>query len=340
MRIKPILGALLMSITPLTLSTPTTANQDQVSSQLSDGFKESLEVIIRGIDGRYPIQEKADAIVASLREASIDPTFFDQDEPSFVKAVNKILWDSSHDLHLKLYDKAAMEARYKRSGSRQSPRVRRRMRPSGGSAGGPPPAMGTSVVTSEMINDDTGVFTFKTPIYRNPEIYTQALEKLEKADNIIIDLRNVPGGTNFGVNYFLSQFYSKPTLLSAMVSRRSPKPRESWSTTTELGNRFTDKNLYVLVNEKTGSGAEAVAFSLKNTGRATLIGSKTAGAGNAGQMMSTGYGLTLFLPISQAINPATGEIFEGIGVSPDVESKSENALEATLNIIGKNKATD
>jgi len=335
MKIKTLMGVLLMCIAPLTSPTPTAAGQKQDGDNQSEGFKESLEVIIRGIDGRYPIKEKADKIIESLREASKNSTFFNQDEPSFVKAVNKVLWDSSHDLHLKLYDKAAMEARYKKSGSKRSPRIRRRVRPSGDSAGGPPPAMGTSVVESEMINADTGIFTFKTPIYRNPEIYTPALEKLEGADNIIIDLRNVPGGTNFGVNYFLSQFYSEPTLLSAMVSRQSPEPRESWSTKTELGKRFTDKNLYVLVNEKTASGAEAVAFSLKNTGRATIIGSKTAGAGNAGQMLSTGYGLTLFLPIAQAINPATGEIFEGIGVSPDIKTKSEDALKETMTLINK-----
>ena len=322
------------AILALLFSTALPMNASAASqSEMIENHQTALENLISGIDEQYPIQEIADRLVESLEEALNDQQFVGQTEASFVEAINTILWEQSNDLHLRLYDEEGMAARYAQSGDSSAPRVRRMMRRPGGGGNGPQRPIGTSRVESEMLTENTGIISFKSPIYNNPEIFTSALQAVEAAQNIIIDLRDVPGGTGTAVQYFLSQFYGTKTLLGAHISRRFPEPVEIWSVETDVGQNFASKNLYVLINDKTASGAEAMSFTFMNTGRAILIGEKTAGAGNAGTMISVGEGLQVFLPMSRAINPQTGEYFEGIGIVPNVETPSSNALSKALELI-------
>jgi CubicO group peptidase (beta-lactamase class C family) len=267
----------------------------------------------------------------------------------FVTAINERLWDAAHDLHLKVRTDQAVRERMEKAGGRV-PRMRRVAVPEavdggpGGDAGEGPvrvrmptaadgSALGTTEITGEMLDGETGLITISSGIYNNQDLFTDVLTGLSDANNIILDLRKTPGGTVPGVHYFLSQFYGETTHLSSQTSRVMDAPRDMYTIETAMGDTFADKDIYVLTGQRTASGAEAVSYAIKETDRGILIGEKTAGAGNAGAFIGVGSGLSLFLPISQTLSPKTGEPWEGQGVKPHITAVADNALDVALKVI-------
>jgi carboxyl-terminal processing protease len=80
------------------------------------------------------------------------------------------------------------------------------------------------------------------------------------------------------------------------------------------------KPLVVLINRGTRSGKEALAYSLQRSGRATLIGERTAGAFLAGKIFDLDNRTALYLPVHDA--EFLGKRLEGTGVVPDVDVPS------------------
>ena len=82
----------------------------------------------------------------------------------------------------------------------------------------------------------------------------------------------------------------------------------------------------MLIDKRTGSGAEEFAYDLQALRRATLIGQTTYGAATPGGFRPLAKGFAAFIPMEQVANTLTGANWEGVGVSPDVEVPSEQAL--------------
>jgi C-terminal processing protease CtpA/Prc len=74
----------------------------------------------------------------------------------------------------------------------------------------------------------------------------------------------------------------------------------------------------ILVNQQTASAAELLALLLKNRQRATIIGTKTYGAGNPVELFKLVEGYSVYIPISTIVDSITGKGFEKTGVSVDV----------------------
>lgn len=103
--------------------------------------------------------------------------------------------------------------------------------------------------------------------------------------------------------------------------------------------RLRGTKIFVLVSELTRSAAEHFAFALKATGRGTVIGIPTAGAGNfAFGPVPVGQRFTAFIPLGRSIDPRTGKGWEGIGVQPDVLASPEGALVEALARVGIRRA--
>lgn len=90
--------------------------------------------------------------------------------------------------------------------------------------------------------------------------------------------------------------------------------------------------VYVLIDGYTGSTCEPLADRLKKTGRATLVGERTAGAMLSGRYFKISNELKMFLPVADYIT-AEGNRIDKVGVAPDVEVASEKALEYVLNRV-------
>ena len=322
------LSILLASSTMLgPLPAAVSATTVQQAPRHQSDFAESLNQMADAIAEQYPIEATAQKVANALRDGLASGTIETSDQDAFLKSTNKILWDTAHDLHLRLSTQEAIQKRVRRSGGKGVPTMRRVSRTAGS---GP---LGTTKIAGEMLNDTVGLITISSAIYRNPELFADALKLVRNANSIVIDLRGVPGGTVPGVRYFLSQFYNERTHLYSNVSRNFDEPREIWTEDTPVSENFNNTKLYILTSKRTASGAEAISFGLKNTGRATLIGEKTAGAGNGGAFLSVGSDLMLFLPTMQTISATTGKPWEGTGVVPHFEAAADDALTRALNVI-------
>lgn len=142
------------------------------------------------------------------------------------------------------------------------------------------------------------------------EAFEEALSgKLQQTDALIVDFRDGYGG-----NFFddLDFFY------------RPPAGYPSFSTISRLGKRDSshlcyDKPLVSIINSGVRSGRELLAYSLKKTGRAVLVGENTAGAVLAGRLFPVDDRCSLYLAVARADVGST--CLEGVGVAPDVEVK-------------------
>ncbi len=96
--------------------------------------------------------------------------------------------------------------------------------------------------------------------------------------------------------------------------------------------------VFVLTSNRTASAAEHFALSLKRTGRATLIGETTRGAGHYGGMEDLGGGYAAFIPVGRTFDPDTGEGWETVGVTPHVQVPADQALDEALRRAGVDPA--
>jgi hypothetical protein len=176
------------------------------------------------------------------------------------------------------------------------------------------------------------------------------------AKAVIFDLRTHMGGGLGEMDEIFPWLFSKPTHLVTMATRRSVDEaggspvagvptlrtvpgdpdyvtREHW--VTPGASRQLDKaKVFVLTSGFSASAAEHFVLALKQTGRATVIGRKTAGANHFGGDQDLGGGYSVFLPVGRAFDPTTGKDWEGVGVAPDIDVAPEKALVMALTQCG------
>jgi hypothetical protein len=153
-----------------------------------------------------------------------------------------------------------------------------------------------------------------------------AMAFLERADAVIIDLRRTAGGEPRMSDYLASYFFGAepvPTLNS--YSRRMNRTIER-TTLPVNGKRRPDIPVYVLVGKGTASGTEDFAFIMKQSGRGTLVGGRTAGAGRLTRMYPVGNGFVASVSGGRTYDPRTGKEWERVGIEPDVASSDADAL--------------
>lgn len=145
-----------------------------------------------------------------------------------------------------------------------------------------------------------------------------ALDFIAHSDAVLIDLRGNIGGAPEAVAFLLSHFFRKdgvPQLIHSAVNRSQGRS-DRVLTDPALGHDALARvPLTILIDGKTASAAEMLAYAVQRLGRGTVMGSTSAGAGNGGQKVSVGQGFALFLPEWRSTN---GPGWEGKGVRPDV----------------------
>lgn len=168
-------------------------------------------------------------------------------------------------------------------------------------------------------------FAFGEPDQPARRAIEAALQLLVGTDALIIDLRDNGGGSPAMVGYLGSAFApAGANIYNTFHSRqgtRSEAPLESYPSP-----RLTAP-LYVLTSGRTGSAAEAFAYTLKNARRATIVGEATSGAANPGGEIDAGDGFRVFVSFASPVSPITGRNWEGSGVAPDIAVDAGSALD-------------
>jgi len=206
-----------------------------------------------------------------------------------------------------------------------------------------------------------GIAYIRFTVFPGDEAVTRAAEAFmaEHADatSLIFDIRTHRGGGLAEMDAMFPYLFAKPTALVAMdtraaVERAQGSPIEDGQTLTRepagdeivrrvhralphaTEKRLFDAKVFVLTSGFTASAAEHFALSMKRTGRATLIGAPTAGAGHYGGMRPVGSRFAAFVPVGRTFDPDTGKGWEGDGVAPDVAVPAEQALAEALRRSG------
>ena len=158
------------------------------------------------------------------------------------------------------------------------------------------------------------------------KVATGSMDFLSNANAIIIDLRDNSGGRKAMVQLLLSYFFQESSKHLYTIQGR----REEFYGYTEVelpGPKMPDVPLYVLVNSSTFSAAEMFAFILKKQGRATLVGTTTAGGGHTVANYEIGSHLSMNLPVGKVVEAVSKKGWDRIGVTPDIEAKDGVCLE-------------
>lgn len=175
---------------------------------------------------------------------------------------------------------------------------------------------------------DLGVFAdfdFDQPQAPARQAIDAALQLLAYTDAVLIDLRENGGGSPAMVGYLASAFL--PPGRDAYNRFHSRDGVESEAPATPYPHPRTALPLYVLVSGRTGSAAEAFAYTLQQAGRAQILGEPTGGAANPGQPFDAGEGFSVFVSTGTPRNPFSGSNWEGAGVQPDVATASADAFD-------------
>jgi C-terminal processing protease CtpA/Prc len=86
--------------------------------------------------------------------------------------------------------------------------------------------------------------------------------------------------------------------------------------------------VYVLTSGTTFSGGEQLSYDLQQLGRATIVGEQTRGGAHVREGFIVHPHLEATISVAEAVNPKTGGNWEGTGVTPDVPTTAEQALDA------------
>jgi len=184
----------------------------------------------------------------------------------------------------------------------------------------------------EILDGNVGYMNIQSVMYSEEamEIVSSALKFLSNTDAIIFDLRINNGGDPGYMGYIFSYFFDKPTHINSVYWRNRNRTDEFWTHEKIPGKKMVDIPLYVLISNKTFSGAEEFAYDLQALKRATIIGEVSAGGANPAATWVVYKDLRISIPFGRAINPITGTNWEGVGVKPDIEVSADKALEVAV----------
>lgn len=178
-----------------------------------------------------------------------------------------------------------------------------------------------------MLNDELGylqVTSFTNDLYQDFKAGVDSLVKMG-AKNIVFDLRNNPGGSAQTVHDMLDYLLPETDLVVEKGRRNGSSYEEVWTSDANMGVP-EDMKYVILVNENSASASELFSGTLRDLGKAYLIGETTYGKGSGTVTFSLRDGSAINVTIFRYYLPS-GYSVEDVGLDPDQEVKlSDEAL--------------
>lgn len=174
-------------------------------------------------------------------------------------------------------------------------------------------------VTGEMLDNYIGYIKISGFKQNTPQQFNDALDEIIQngAKGIIFDLRENGGGLVDALEDCLDPLLPEGTIATAEYSDGNSKTIV-----------YSDKSeinipMVVIVNEHTASAAELFAASLKDFGKADIVGKTTYGKGVMQSTIELSNGGAVVLTIAK-YKTTISECYDGIGITPDYIVQNED----------------
>jgi hypothetical protein len=319
-----------------------------------------LQDLAAQLQARFVIPEAGERYAAMLRQRLADRSYQSLTDPAaFARAVTADLQAVHADGHLALRLAGA-------AGAAGGMVLRRVMPGAPGPVGQPrpmprrtgPPALVEARLIGEVAYLKFNAFMGNDDLAPAARSFLLANEDTIKA--VVIDGRDNRGGSPDVMDAILPLLYAQaatlmrsdmradpsgPTLVPGgpggpmaartLVRREAPSTliRHDHMVTPDPERRLLQTvPVFYLTSKRTASVAEHLALAFKSTRRAQVIGETTAGAGHFGATEAIGERFAAFIPVGRSYDPATGQGWEGSGVTPDVAVPAAQALETALQL--------
>ncbi len=158
-----------------------------------------------------------------------------------------------------------------------------------------------SVDAAYMLNEDLGYIKINRFAESTYKEFMAGLHKLkaEGANQIVLDLRDNPGGYLAEATKIVDEFLPEDKLV--LITKNKKGAIEKTFATRE-GN-FEKGEIYVLINENSASASEIIAGALQDNDKGVIVGRRSFGKGLVQREMSLGDGSAVRLTIARYYTP-------------------------------------
>lgn len=173
-------------------------------------------------------------------------------------------------------------------------------------------------VRSKMLEDGIGYVRISQFQELTGADLADALKNLEKekANSLILDLRNNPGGLLNGAVEVSGEFIPPGKMVVSIKGRNGEKGEYI----TDSKRPYYEHPMIVLVNEGSASASEIVAGAMQDWGRSMVLGTQTFGKGSVQTVIPLSDGSGLRLTTAKYYTPK-GKSIQNTGITPDIVVK-------------------
>jgi hypothetical protein len=276
----------------------------QTRDSIARARRSAIDSTMRILSTQYVSTDTARLINDRLRQRLQSGAYDSLTDSAFSIGVTADMRSVNHDLHLS-FRRAAPQA-----------------------AGGGPPAR-PFIGRVDVLDGNVGyveLLGIGAPTSENISALRAALDKVAKVKALIVDLRGNPGGAATMNDTLWSYFVADSQPTAIVFTRSTNTTIERFVRPRHDGVSFATIPIFCLTNGRTGSAAEGFAFFLQQTGRATVVGTASAGAGHQVAGFPVGDSYTIGVSIGRVRNARTGKEWERTGVIPNVRVDPDSAL--------------
>ena len=182
----------------------------------------------------------------------------------------------------------------------------------------------------EVLNGNIGYIDISYFAYLNPEsekVADASFQALSNCKAIIIDLRYGMGGQPEMVACIAKHFIKERKHMFELTLRNREKNYNLYCEPDPNYTGLYETPLYILTSYKTFSAAEMLTYFLKTEKRVTIVGEQTRGGAHNAPKSFLYKDFIIALPHGKAYSRTTKTNWEGVGISPDIKTTADKALE-------------
>ena len=183
-------------------------------------------------------------------------------------------------------------------------------------------------VYSEMLDDNIALIQVQQFYDNTPKEFEEAIEKAiaDGAKGLIFDLRDNPGGLLNAVTEMCDYIMGEGTIVT--VEDRDGRVINDYESDEE---QQINMPMVVLVNGNSASASEIFTGALKDSGKATIVGTTTFGKGIVQSVIPLSDGTAIKITIAKYFTP-NGSDIHTIGIEPDYVVELADGRQNAVNL--------